>query len=118
MGIKHRIRRWLWSDDDPQVDVSMGNDAASGLLRGTPMAAIICPISNGYIMRVETSSGDPSAYKESRSILIYCADAKAVSEAIIAHNAKVKLNIEPTQGELFPTTNPAAQHAMQAKRSV
>lgn len=59
------------------------------LIHDLPMAMIVHPISNGYIIRVEQPGNQwPAGEVRRPPVLIYAADSKDVSDQIVAHQAR------------------------------
>ena len=98
--IVERVVRWAL-DNSRTTGNTLTVGASDSLLQGMPLGMVVHPISNGYIMRVEHH--DPARMDNSIT-LTYAKDEQGIAEEIIAAQARLKLDVGPKQGELFPTT--------------
>jgi len=93
----NRIVHWAARPQYPATQDMLTTRGTNTLLEHMPHALLVTPISNGYILRVESNMG---LGEMGNTILIYAQDEKGIADEIIAHRARKKLDV-PRQGELF-----------------
>ena len=105
-NIREKIRRWVLQTPRevyPQETGVLKASATDHLLQQLPQAMLVHPIANGYILRIDTQH-DFAIDRQARSIIYYAKDETEVAEQIVAHQARIKLGIDPAtdkQGDLF-----------------
>lgn len=104
-----KLINWAARGDN---EVSMKPHHADQLLSGLPIAMIVCPISNGYMLRVESRTDNFRDGNYNNSTIIYAKDEKDVADQIVAHQARVTMGVDkPIQGEMYTSNQMGAQLA-------
>jgi hypothetical protein len=93
----NRLVRWAVKPQNTDTQEALTTRGTNMLLEHMPSALLVTPISNGYILRVESNT---ALGEMGNTILIYAQDEKGIADEIIAHRARKKLDV-PRQGELF-----------------
>ena len=117
--VVRKLSAWAWQSPPDDYGPKVSSRGAEFILGHLPLAMLVHPISNGYILRIED---DRAGLGEiSRAVLVYAKDQQGIADEIIAHCVRQKLNVDPRQGELFGQeipTNLSLQRAQAMKSAM